>query len=398
MTSAAARTRKSSRSSAWRAARARVPQAAAWDDPKLTFTSRLGRFIDVPPNAFPDQLLSVEQMLPISGKNKCQERIAAAQALQAFEDYRRARLDAVAGAKAAYYRLAGAYALLDLNRDLEAILTHALEVSRAKFEAGTQSQADLLTADVERQRILVARRELERQITEQAGKLQLAMNRDPFAPLGRPVGAEIGVGEPPAERLRVLILTNRPEVRQAEAQRVEALAKLQLARRQWIPDPAFVFQAQRYNEASQAVSELDAGFSVGLPWFNREKYRAGEREAQSAIAAAQAAQEARRTEALALLRDQLQKLDVLRRNAALYRDQLAPTARLAVAARLANYETDKATLLQVLSSEQNWRDLQSAYQQNVADYQAAKAELEALVGVEAVPLDLKRPSGQAGQK
>jgi outer membrane protein TolC len=281
---------------------------------------------------------------------------------------------------------------------VEGILTHAVEVSRAKFEAGTQSQADLLTAEVERQRILVARRELERQVTEQANKLQLAMNRDPFAPLGRPTIAELGAGEPPAERLRALILTNRPEVRQAEAQRVEALAKLQLAKRQWIPDPALVVQAQRYNQASQAVSELDAGFSVGLPWFNREKYRAGEREAQSGIAAAQAAQDARRTEALALLRDQLQKLETLRQNAALYRDQLAPTARLAVAAQLANYQTDKATLLQVLSSEQSWRDLQSAYQQNLADYQAAQAELEALVGAEVLPLGLERPSRRPPQK
>src|SRR6266849_4122181 len=51
----------------WNAARARVPQAAAWDDPRLGGDSRVRRFVDVPPNAFMDQSMSIEQMIPITG-------------------------------------------------------------------------------------------------------------------------------------------------------------------------------------------------------------------------------------------------------------------------------------------------------------------------------------------
>ena len=39
----------------WKAAKARIPQAAAWDDPRLGGESRVRRFVEVPPNAFMDQ-------------------------------------------------------------------------------------------------------------------------------------------------------------------------------------------------------------------------------------------------------------------------------------------------------------------------------------------------------
>src|SRR5438132_710549 len=53
----------------WRAAKERVPQAAAWDDLKVAGDSEFHRYINVPPNAFMDQSLTVEQLVPITGKN-----------------------------------------------------------------------------------------------------------------------------------------------------------------------------------------------------------------------------------------------------------------------------------------------------------------------------------------
>ena len=43
----------------------------------------LGRPVNVPANAFTDQMVSVEQMIPLSGKNRSRERAAAAEALGA---------------------------------------------------------------------------------------------------------------------------------------------------------------------------------------------------------------------------------------------------------------------------------------------------------------------------
>jgi len=225
----------------WLAVRQRIPQAGAWEDLKVGTTIVLGRFVSVPANAFTDRMVSVEQMIPLSGKNRSKARAAAAEAVGAFEEARRQELDVIAKAKASYYELANLYQLLDINKADEASLIQSRDATRTKFEVGTQTQADLLLADNERQKIIEARRDLERKLSDQQSALNVLMNRDPFAPLGRPIDNEENSLPAPAERLRQLVLANRPEVREAQAKVTMAKAKLELAKREWIPDPTVRF-------------------------------------------------------------------------------------------------------------------------------------------------------------
>jgi hypothetical protein len=50
----------------WAAAKARVTQEGAWDDLRISGSSRAARFVDVAPNAFTDQMVSVEQIIPVT--------------------------------------------------------------------------------------------------------------------------------------------------------------------------------------------------------------------------------------------------------------------------------------------------------------------------------------------
>src|SRR6516164_3968332 len=365
----------------WIAATERVPQAGAWDDLKVGTSVVLGRFVSVPANAFTDQMVSIEQMIPLSGKNRSKERAAAAEALGAFEEARRQELDVIAKAKASYYELANLYRLLDINQADEASLVQSQDATRAKFEVGTQTQADLLLADNERQKIIEARRDLEQKLSDQQSALNVLMNRNPFAPLGRPTDNEENSLPAPAERLRQLILANRPEVREAQAKVTMAKAKLELAKREWIPDPTVSLEAERYNAASQVVSQVGGSVSINIPWLNGKKYRAEEREAQNELSAAVNEVQGAQTEALGLLRNQLEKIETLHHHIELYRDNLLPTARQTVDSYQADYETDKATLLSLLSSQRNLRELETMYYQDLSDYRVALAELESLVGL-----------------
>jgi outer membrane protein TolC len=366
----------------WESAKQRIPQAAAWEDPKLSVNSLLGRFVDISPNGFADQMVTVEQMIPLSGKNRSKERIAAAEGVASFEVFRRQQLDVSSKTKASYFRLANIYLLLDLNDQSEAALSQTLDATKAKFEVGTQSQGDYLTAQVERQKIIETRRDLEEKLSDEQTKLKVLMNQDPFSPLGRPVLNEVLLQDLSPERLRRLILENRPEIRQAQSMVIGASAKVELAKREWIPDPSVSLQAQHYNAGRQAISELNAGVSIDLPWFNRKKYRAGEREAQSDLLTAHQTLEGAQTEAVGMLRDQLQKIATLHHHIELYRDQLLPSARQTVSSYQADYETDKTTLIQVLTSENNLRQLETMYNQDLTDYRVAIAELESLVGAD----------------
>ena len=120
----------------WRMASQRIPQEAAWEDPKLNFRSLLGRFVEVPANGFTNQTVSLEQSIPISGRNRSRERAAAAEAVAAFQDLRRQELEVEAKARSTFIQLVSHYELLDLNQAEETALSQIIESSRAKFEGG----------------------------------------------------------------------------------------------------------------------------------------------------------------------------------------------------------------------------------------------------------------------
>src|SRR5438128_10398545 len=128
----------------WRAAIQRVRQAYAWDDPRVAGEWLARRFVDVPPNAFTDRTLAIEQLIPITGKNLARGRAAAAEALSAFEEARRVQLDVIAKARATYFQLANAYDQLEINNKNLTSLKQISDISRSRYEAGLESAANVL--------------------------------------------------------------------------------------------------------------------------------------------------------------------------------------------------------------------------------------------------------------
>jgi outer membrane protein, heavy metal efflux system len=366
----------------WRAAKERVTQAAAWDDLRIAADSEFKRFVNVPPNAFMDQTLTVEQPIPITGKNLVRARGAAAEAVSSFEEARRVQLDVVAKTRSAYFRLANAYEQLAINEKNLTSLRQIADTSRSKYEAGTESAANTLVVETDYSKLLEARRDLERSLSDAQSALNTLTNRDAFASLPVPADAAMPTMNLSLARLRVLTLAQRPEMQMARAKIDAEKSRLQLAHRAWIPDPAVSLKGQRYNDAAQAVSELDAGISITVPWVNPLKYSAGVREAQQNVAAAQSGLEREENEALRLLRDQLEKIETAHHHVELFQDRLVPQARQAFEANRFSYESGKASFLDWITAQRNLRDLEATAREHLTDYQVAIAELEAVVGAE----------------
>jgi outer membrane protein TolC len=366
----------------WRAAIQRVRQAYAWDDPRVAGEWLARRFVDVPPNAFMDQTLAIEQLIPVTGKNLARGRAAAAEALSAFEEARRVQLDVIAKARATYFQLANAYDQLEINNKNLTSLKQIADISRSRYEAGLENAANVLIAETDYSKLLEARRDLERNLSDAQSQLNTLMNRDAFAPLGPPAAATISEATLSVSSLHAITLAQRPEVQMARAKIDGEKSKLQLAHRAWIPDPALMVKGQRYNDAAEAVSELDAGVSFTVPWVNPGKYSAGVREARANLAAAEQGLEREQKEALRLLRDQLAKIETFHHHVELFRDKLVPQAQQAFEATQLSYESGKATFLDWISAQRNLRDIEAMGREHLAHYQMAVAELEAVIGAE----------------
>src|SRR6266481_219143 len=343
---------------------------------------RAARYVSIPPNAFTDQSFMLQQEVPISGKNLSRARAATAEAGAAFEDFRRTGLDVLSRARAAFHRLANEYAQLEVNQRNVDLLNQFAEVNRQRYEVGNATQADVLTAQTDAAKLLEAQSDIFRRISDAQSQLNVLMNRPAQAPLAQPSQIPFQSPHFSLQALQAVALRARPEMQRAQ-NRVEAERfRVELANRQRFPDPTLDVQAQRYNEASQAVSELDVGVSIGLPFLNPRKYSATVTEARRNFESAQHELEAARTETLGLVRDQLTKIETAAHHYELYTDKILPLARQAVQSNRVAYETSSANFLELITAQRVLQDVESAHVNHLADYQVAVAELDAIVGIE----------------
>lgn len=364
----------------WEAMQERAPQARAWQDPRFEVDATAGRFVSVPANSFADQKFMLEQPLPLSGKNRLQGKAADAEAAGALEQFRRAELDAVTKARIAYFQLANAYAQFDVNRRNVDLLKQFVEISRDKFKVGARSESDVLNAETTLAKLEEDEADIQRQISQSQVELNRLMNRPPQSVLNHPAESSFQPLDLSLEKLEGLALAHRPELFIAQQKVDAAQARLEAARKEWIPDPGLRVEADRYNDAAQAVSEVDAGFSVSLPWFNRAKYKAAIHEKRKMLESAEQELNAAREDALSSVQNQFIEVETFHHHTELYKDKLLPLAQQTASAKLAGYQTDKENLLDLLTAQQTEREVEAMYWDHLMHYQMALAELESLVG------------------
>ena len=364
----------------WEMMKARVPQAAAWEDLRAGVDSFVERSVSIPANSFMNQTAMLEQEVPVSGKNRSRARAATAEAGAAFEDLRRIELDVSSRARIAYARLANGYAQLEVNRRNDELLGQFVQISRSRYETGVATQADVLIAQTDAAKLLETRADIGRQISEAQSALNVLLNRPAQASLGRPGPLVFTPRVLSLDKLQAIPLASRPELQRARSQIDAARFRVELANRQWFPDPALNVKAQRYNEAAQAISEVDVGISFPIPWLNGKKYSAGALEARKDLENAQQEFDAARVEALGLVRDQLKKIQTSAQQYELYRDNILPVARQTVAASRSAYEASTGGFLELITTRRTLQDVESAALNHLADYEAAVAELDAIIG------------------
>jgi len=366
----------------WEAMKQRVPQARAWEDLRTGFDSVAGRFVSIPPNSFTDQKLMVEQAVPLSSKNLLRGEAAEAEAAVAFADMRRRELDLTAKARMAFYQLANAaeqLRIVDANLEL---LKEFARISRKKYEVGTKPQSDVLIAETDESKLEETRFDFLRQISDAQSHLNVLMNRPAQSPLPAPTEIRFSTVTLDLEPLQALALDSRPELLMARKKLEAAQAKLREAKRQWIPDPSLRVEASRYNDGAQVVSEVIAGVSINLPWFNRRKYKAAIEEANQMKISAEFEQESAQKEALGLVRDALKKVETMHHHVELFRDRILVLARQNASATRLAYETDKTPFLNLIDAQRTLQEVEAMYWNHLADYLSALAELESLVGAD----------------
>lgn len=361
----------------WAMQKQRVPQEKAWED--LIGGVELQRTGTLRPDKVMDAEWMISQTLPVSGKNLSRARAAVAEARSAFEELRRVELDVATRAQSAYFRLAGAYGQLEITRSNQALLKQFAEISSRKYEVGTATQADVLLAETELARLSENTAMIQRDISDQQTQLNVLMNRPAGSPLSQPELLQFEPSTIGPDEAVAMARARRPEVLMASRKIEAGNAQLQLAHRQWIPDPAIQIKARQFT-GYPSIREYDTGIAFSIPWANFTKYSAGVAEASDSLADARYQYEGARTEAVGLVRDQLKKIDTFAANYRLFHEQILPTATLAMKTTRAGYETDKNSFLELITAQRNLQEVESSALNQLIEHQVAIAELDAVIG------------------
>jgi cobalt-zinc-cadmium efflux system outer membrane protein len=402
------------------AARARIGPAGARPDPMLMAGIQnlpLGSEKTAAPNAHgtpvpttvgPDpmtmRMLGIGQTLPYPGKLSLRRRAAAHEFEAARAEADAARLAVARDVRRAYYDIAYADRAIDIIERNRIVLLDVIKATEVRYAVGNGAQPDILRARVEAARLgeeavalleerraalaalnvlldlptdtpledaCVPDRVARAAVSDSAGKIRFES-----ASLGsRAADSPL----PPLAALQARAVEQSPMLRAHEAMISAQTARVELARKDHLPDFDFSLQ---YGQRSSRPDMITATVSVPIPIQRGSKQNQIVQQAREELSALGA-------ERHALLNEV--RGDVARLHAALERDraQLAlyvkaiiPQGRATLESAIANYQVARSDFLSLLDAQTTLFNYETAYFRTLTSFAKTLAELEQVVGEE----------------
>src|SRR5437899_755024 len=324
--------------------------------------------------------LGVSQDIPYPGKLRLKGEIAKRNADVSHQQIGSVRRSVLAELKAAYFQLAYLYkTLVILEQDGE-LLKQAQQAADARYRSGIGTQQDLLQAQLQQTKLLreIAMHHLE--VGKLEAQLKQLLNRPQDSPDIEPTDlVETPLVQTYTELLAAAEVQN-PEIASAKKMIEKQSLQADLARKDFYPDFNVQYMWQRTDPTQfRAYYMLSVGVRVPiyrgrkqrpeLAQAEAEKLRAGsELQAQSQ----QVAAELRAQYVLAQQSSELLKI---------HREGLSPQSRSEFQAALATYQSNKQDFQALLAAFLDMLHLDEEYWQNVAEYETSIARLEQITGL-----------------
>jgi outer membrane protein TolC len=400
------------------AARARVRPSAALPDPMLMLglinqplaattapSSAHGAAGSGGPDPMTMRMIGVEQTLPYPGKLALRARTAQREvdATQAALDG--ARRQVIRDVKSAYYELAyvdQALAIVDRNRD---VLTGLIAVTESRYSVGTAGQQDVLKARVEATRLAEIAAGLAEQRRAAIALLNALLDRPTDAPVERPIippaitraavasspesirfasstfGARAAESPlRPLSDLQEAAIHDSPDIREHEAMIAAQAARVELARKAYLPDVDLSLQ-YGYRGAGQA-NMVTAIVSLPIPIFKGRKQDQEVGQASAQLAVLEAEHDAKVNTLRADVARLVSDVERERTRLALSVKAILPQSRAALASATASYQVGKVEFLTVLENQATVFTYEMDYFRALTDFAKNVAELERVVGAE----------------
>lgn len=372
------------------AARARVAPAGTWPDPMLMAGIQnlpLSREKAAPgaaagPEPMTMKMVGIAQTVPYPGKTAGRASIARAEADAADARLAAVRLTVVRDVLAAYYDLAAARSVLALLERQQQVASSVLPATEARYLAGTAVQSDVLKARTEAAMLVEERNSALQQEREALARLSASLDQPDSVPVLADTVPEISAGRALSlDSLHVVALRSSPRLRERRAMIAAESSRLELARRDYLPDFDLSIQ---YGQRDRLPDMITASVAIPIA-IQRGRKQGGEiRAARFDLTAMQAELRAEENALRAELARTHGEVERHRANAELLANAILPQVRATFASASASYQSGRGELLNVLDAMRAMFAAETMYVRTLTELAKASAALRALVGEEVV--------------
>lgn len=361
------------------AATGRMIQARLWPNPELELSSeefplREGGFKSA------TNLAGITQTLPFPGKKSLDGRIGRQEVSAAEWEYLARENDLVRDVKEAFYSTLAVEKKVEVSRQLVEIAQSLADAARKRVEAGDASDQEMLRADIELQQAIVEMSALDRELIQMRSSLAALLGQ-PAEPIGPLVGEFQNTPEiPEVTEARERMLAQHPIIEAMRAHRERAALELQRARLDPFPDLTVgIAGGRNYGEDR---SLLEFFLSVPLPVFDRAQGR--KREARALEEIGHLDLSATEQRLIRDLDDAIARLQAAGEQVRAYRDDILPKAEDAFGLVRGGFEAGKFGYLELVDTQRMSASVRLAYYGKLSELSSAQADLDALIGEEAL--------------
>lgn len=350
------------------------------------------------------KMVGIGQTLPYPGKLSLSRQVAERELAAAQVALEAARLDVSREVKDAYYEIAYLDRALEVLRNNRDVLTSFTRVTEARYGVGTGEQQDVLKARVETARLAEEASALTEQRAAAVARLNAALARPADAPVGEAAVpariARAAVAEraqdvrfaspalgaraagsplPPLSAVQEMAVRNSPMLREHEQRIAAQAARVELARKAYLPDFDLSLQYGQRQDRSDMVTAM---VTVPLPIQKGRRQDLQVAEARAELSALQAAHGAKQLELRAQVARLYSDLERDRAQLALFKKAILPQGRAALTAALASFQVGRVEFLTLLENQTTLFNYETAYYRLLTDFARTLAELDRTVGKE----------------
>jgi outer membrane protein TolC len=363
---------------AFRAALARYPQATSLDDPMLG--------MGIAPLSFgarqvhPAGRVDLSQRLPFPGKRRLRGEAALAEAEAVGRDLESTRLELATLTSQLFDDWTLAARALEINEEHTLLLDELHRIALARYASGVDTKKSVLKAEMALSRAHYERSELESSARIVAEQINALLHRSPDLPLPAPPSAQHLADLPadPAEDLIDEALGARPELAAAGARESAALARVDLAVREFLPDFTLMGAYDRLWQERALVPFVGVQLNVPLALGRR---RAALDESRAELERTRHRRLSLEDDVRLAVQSAGVRLAQARRSELLVRDRLLPAASEQLAAARSAYASGaSANALELLDALRELHELELDHETALAAISQRRAELDRALG------------------